>query len=231
VLIIVGILLLEIYLNGFFGAPRCKHAIEFWGKLWCGISGTYEDYAPYFRQLPSDEDMTAHFQKHRADFERLVQIYREDPKLPRRPGINYDEATPEAGAIMERISIGGMRGDSVVWIPPDPYSVEAQKQNVASDLFTDARLGWPEGRKYSGVLLDGAHEPVIRLNADLTQVFKGYYYTPFVPKIENGRLKKPRGYEWISRTLNGYPSKLAPGDCVCMQFEPQWFIRLCQSLK
>ncbi|MEW6112143.1 MAG: hypothetical protein AB1664_08445, partial [Thermodesulfobacteriota bacterium] len=95
VLIIVAILALQIYLNGFAGVPRCKGEVGFWSKLWCGVAETYQDDAPYLRRLPTDEEMIAHFQKHRADFERLVQIYREDPNLPTRPGINYDEVTPE----------------------------------------------------------------------------------------------------------------------------------------
>ena len=41
VLIIVAILALQIWDNGFGVGRRCKHEIGFWGKLWCGISETY----------------------------------------------------------------------------------------------------------------------------------------------------------------------------------------------
>jgi len=231
VLIIVAILALQIYCRGFERGLRCEQEVGFWGKLRCGISETYEDNAPYFRRLPTDEEMIEHFQKHRADFERLVRIYREDPKLPTRPGFNYDEGTPEAKEIMERINIGGMRGDWQAWVPPDPYSVEAKRQVATLKLIPEVQDCTPTGRKYSGVLLDGAHRPVIRLNADLTPVFKGYYYTPLVPKIENGLLKKADGGARVFATLNRYPSWLICGNCVYRQFEPQWFIRLCQACK
>ncbi|MEW6532819.1 MAG: hypothetical protein AB1473_18460 [Thermodesulfobacteriota bacterium] len=231
-LIIVAILALQVYLNGFAGVPRCKDEIGFWGKLWCGVAETYEDDAPYFRGLPTDEQMIAHFRKNRADFERLVQIYRQDPKLPNRWGmVDYQELDREKQAIMARVGVNGMRGDLQSWVPPDPYSAEAQNQVANLHLFREAQEGTPKGRKYSGVILSYAHPPVIRLNADLAWVFKGYYYTPFVPNVENDRLKKPRGNEWISPTLNRYPSNLACGDCVYRQFEPQWFIRLCEACK
>ncbi|MBM4328954.1 MAG: hypothetical protein FJ118_17545 [Deltaproteobacteria bacterium] len=228
----VLILALQIYINGFWENVRCKGERGFLCKLQCGIAATYEDDAPYFRLLPTDEEMIAHFQKHRTDFERLVQIYREDPSLPNRWGmVDYHELHPKEQAIMARVGVNGMRGDWQSWVPPDPYSVEAQKQVATLGLFREAQKGTSEGRKFSGVILSYAHPPVIRLNADLAWVFKGYYYTPLVPKIENGRLKKPDGGERIFPTLNTYPSWLICGNCVLKQFEPQWFIRLCQGCK
>jgi hypothetical protein len=182
-----------------------------------------------FRFLPSDEEMIDHFRKHRADFELLVQIYREDPHLPNRGGIVW-EPTPEIEAIMKRINVRLLRTDRCFWLPPDPYSEDAKTQTETLQL--GQKRGEAEARQYSGVLLGYAHPPVRRgLVENFSQVFKGYYYTPFPPRIEEGRLKRPFGFgdEWIFPTLDLYPSKFTSEWCVYRQFEPQWFIEMCQG--
>jgi len=102
------VLCLQIYSNGFTDFGRCKDEIGFLRKLWCGITGTYEDDAPFFRSLPSDEEMIANFRKHRADFERLVQIYREDLSVPNdEVGVLLPSA--EVKKIMDRIRVAQCR--------------------------------------------------------------------------------------------------------------------------
>jgi hypothetical protein len=64
-----------------FESPICQDEREGFSKLKCGIRAAYEANARYVRPLPSDEAMIAHFRRHRADFERLVQIYRNDQSL------------------------------------------------------------------------------------------------------------------------------------------------------
>jgi hypothetical protein len=194
----------------------------------CGISSTYELNAPYFRSLPSDEEMIAHFQKHRADFERLVQVYREDPLLPTRWG--WVVPTPPIKAIMERAKVNEMHSDWIVWMPPDPYSDDAKQKIKTLGLSRRASRYDPAMRKFGGVFLGYGHPQVRRLNWYLSDVYKGYYYAPFPPRIEKGRLKTPHGDKWISPTLDSYPSNLISGNCVYRQFEPQWFLELCQGL-
>jgi hypothetical protein len=185
-----------------------------------------------FRSPPTDEEMIAHFHKHRADFEQLVQIYREYRSLPNRGGmVGFDEPPPKIKAIMDRINVSGMEGDWEVWLPPDPYTEEARHEVKASGLLRKAQLGHADGRKFSGVILRYAHQPVRRLEGHWPRVFKGYYYTPFPAKVEKGLLKKPERAEWIVPTLDTYPAKLIPGNCVYRQFEPQWFIRMCEATK
>jgi hypothetical protein len=86
-----------------------------------------------FRFLPNDQEMIDHFLRHREDFERLVQIYREDPYLPNRSGIVW-EPTPEIEAIMKRINVDILRTDWCVWLPPDPYSEDAKTQTETLQL-------------------------------------------------------------------------------------------------
>lgn len=186
------------------------------------------EYGPApFRVLPSDEEMIAHFHRHRADFERLIQIYREDPSLPNRFGM-VSQPTPEMETITKRINVNWPTSDWTVWLPPDPYSEEARRVTKALQLDRKIHRGDVEGRKFSGVRIGYAHLPVRRFDKNMPEVFKGYYYTPFAPQIENGMLKKPVGGEWSYPSLNTYPSRLITGDCVYRQFEPQWFIRMCQ---
>lgn len=202
-----------------------------------GIAGTCLLIAEYgldiLRSPPSDEEMIDHFRKHRSDFERLVQIYREDPSLPNRFGIVW-EPTPEIEEIMKRINVRLLRTDWCVWLPPDPYSEDAKTRIETLQLNRKIHGGDAEARQYSGVLLGYAHPPVRRRGGIVeyfSQVFKGYYYTPFPPRIERGRLKRPFGCgdEWIFPTLDLYPSEFTSEWCVYRQFEPQWFIEMCQG--
>jgi hypothetical protein len=227
---IIAILVFQILMFGFTNSAKCRDEEGFFRKLVCGIRGTCESDAPYFRFLPSDEKMISHFRRHRADFERLVQIYQKDASLPTRFGlVGYDEPPREVKAIMARINVNGMRSDWTIWMPPDPYSEVAQQQVRRLGLVPKLQRGYPEARKFSGVLISYAHPPVIRFDKDLSNVRKGYYYTPFPPRVENGLLKKPDGGgETLFPTLNTYPSRLITGDCVYRQFEPQWFISMCQ---
>jgi len=186
-----------------------------------GFSATYDSYAPYFRFLPSDEEMIAHFQKHRADFERLVRIYRGD-----EPAVSAGEVE----AIVKRIKVRWVRSDRTVWLPPDPYSDDAEQTTKKLDLRRRALRFDPAMRKFAGVFLGYDHPPVRRLNWYLSDVYKGYYYTPLPPRIDRGRLRTPDGDKRVFATLDSYPSDLISGYCVYRQFEPQWFLEICQGL-
>jgi len=177
---------------------------------------------PLLRFLPSDEEMIAHFRDHRADFERLVQLYRDDT----RQGVLI-KPTPEMKVIMKRIKVSGIAPDLEIWMPPDPYSGQARHEIERLGLRRKASRGDPEARKYGGVILDYTPEPVMRLK-NLSYVAKEYYYTPVVPKVENDMLRKPEGGEFLFSTLNRYPPKLWAMQCAYRQFEAQWFIRMCE---
>ncbi|MEW6141449.1 MAG: hypothetical protein AB1733_24770 [Thermodesulfobacteriota bacterium] len=172
---------------------------------------------------PSDEEMVAHFRAHRADFERLVQLYGQDP----RHGVII-RPTREMRAIMKRIKVTWMVPDTKIWMPPDPYSEEARHEIKRLNLEWKRHRGYPEVRRFSGVILGYQHKPAIRLK-NLSYIEKEYYYLPVVPQVANERLRTPTGHTRLFPTLNSYPADLVSGWCVYRQFEPQWFIRMCES--
>lgn len=182
-----------------------------------------------FRCLPSDEEMIANFYKHRQDFERLVRIYRECPNIPLRGGALIG-GTPEINAIMQRINITVVDNDSRLWLPPAPYSDAARQQIEARELAIKLIRGRLEARQYTGVVLFYRHKTVRRWDQYFTKVFKCYYYTPVVPKIADGYLLQPRGWVKVVPMLNKYPSDFGEKwGCVYRQFEPRWFIRMCET--
>jgi len=186
------------------------------------------DLPSLLRFLPSDQAMIAHFRKHRADFERLAQIYREDPSVP-TDVVGQLLPTPEVKVIMDRINVTSIEGDNILWMPPDPYSRDPNFLKEKSKL----ELKWhsPEGRKFSGVIFHYAHEKVIRLIYG-QEVCKGYHYLPFVPEVRNGKLIVPAcflgGLFFAASTLNAYPPDFATGDTAYREIEPHWFVRMIQ---
>jgi hypothetical protein len=221
VAIMLIIVLLQIRNNYWYW---CNSSDGFFAKLGCAISEMYKEDAQYFRFLPSDEAMIAHFREHRADFERLVQIYQEDQSQPdsRRSWV----PTAEARAIMGRIGISWMDGDGdMLWVSSDPYSEQAKEQARSFQ-----RLAWnsPEARKFTGVLFGYDHAPVKRLNQHFSQMKKYYYYTPVVQSTTDGFLTASSRRVEVFPTLNEYPPRIGDS-CAYRQFEPQWFIRMCQQ--
>ena len=166
--------------------------------------------------------MITHFLRHREDFERLVKLYRRDTR--QGPVIR---PTRKMKVIMKRINVDWIAPDFRIWMPPDPYSKEAHRKINRLNLQWKVNRGYPEARKFSGVILGYSHERVIRLR-DLSYVEKAYYYTPVVPQVEHGLLRDPIGNLRLFSTLNTYPPDLISGYRVYRQFEPQWFIRMCE---
>lgn len=210
-----------------------KRPKPLWLKILIGFSllvavvlvTNYERCAPYFRSLPSDEEMIENFRKHRADFERLAQIYREDLSVPTH--FYALVPTPEIKAIMQRINVTKIYGDAVVWMPPDPYSKDPNFPEDKSKLV--AKWYSPERRKFSGVMFRYAHGTVIKLGV----VEKRYYYVPFEPKILGGKLIVPAtlltgGIGDIFHSLNTYPPDFKLWDAVYREIEPHWFIQMYQ---
>lgn len=191
-------------------------------------------YAEYgmapLRFLPSDEAMIANFHSHRADFERLVHIYRECPILPIRMGHVF-EVTPEIRAIMRRINISGIDNDSRLWLPPDPYSDDVKQRIKSRGLWKKLVRGRLEARQYAGVVLFYDHRTIRKWDSHFTSVYKAYYYTPAIPRIEEGYLLQPeRGRLRILPVLCKYPSDVGEEyGCVYRQIELQWFIRMCET--
>jgi len=217
--------LLGIYLRGFTDMRQvCNNEKSFLRKLACGLSETYEDCAPYFRSLPTDEQMISNFNKHRADFERLVHIYREDMSVP-TDIVGYLLPNSDLQAIMNRINVASIRSDRTIWMPPNPYSIEPDFLKGMAVLRGRSGV---QARKYSGVIFNYAHDTVYSLRY-LAPVCKGYYYTPFVPRVTEGLLRTPEDAGKMLPTLNSYPPVQYWGECFYRQIAEHWFIRFCQD--
>jgi hypothetical protein len=187
-----------------------------------------DDLPALLRCPPSDEEMIANFRKHREEFERLADIYRADLSVPTY--LSSLVPTPEIKAIMERINVDSVTGDREIWMPPDPYSKEPDFLRNTARLQAKGPIA--ETRKFSGVILRNSQGRVISRTYG-HPVYKQYYYYPFVPVIRNGKPIRPvaslKGFPRLVPTLDTYPPDFKPGDCVCRQIEPHWFIEMCQG--
>jgi hypothetical protein len=181
-----------VYYAGFGDKRYCRHKKGVYGKLACGVTLMYEVHTRYFRSLPSDEEMISHFYEHKEDFERLVRIYREDLSVP-ADVVGRLLPTPQVKALMNRIGVMEVNGDGSVWLPPYPYS---NKPDAVRRMARLMSRGCCERRLFSGIIFSYAHPPVKRFRY-LAYVYKGYYYTPFVPEVGRGRLWTPHGAERI----------------------------------
>jgi hypothetical protein len=191
----------------------------------------FDNVPALLRFFPSDEEMIGHFRKHRAEFDRLVQIYREDLSVP-VDVVGYLLPTPEVKAIMDRINVTHVRDDQVPWIPPEPYSRDAGIQSEHTKFLVKADRS--EKRKYASVVLHYDHPKVLRLKY-MGPVWKKYCYTPLVPRIRDGKLWFPivsllaYGTGPVVQSLNTYPPDLGPFDCAYREIEPHWFVRMYQD--
>ena len=185
---------------------------------------SFADLPLLIRPLPTDEQMIANFREHRADFERLVRIYRDDPSI-RVNVIGILQPTPEIKAVMARINVDSVEGDGMVWMPPDPYANEPSISKQKAELNH-----WPQKRKFSGVKLNYAYGTVITYHFGL--ISKDYYYFPLIPRVSGGVLvltgSPAGGYPRVAKTLNSYPAKFPQYDCFCREIEPHWFIEMCR---
>jgi len=145
-----------IYLRGFREFGPCSSKRGFLTKLVCATAATYESYAQCLRSLPSDDEMIANFHKHRADFDRLAQIYRGDLSVP--TDFDFLQPTPEVKRLMDRINVAWVEGDGVIWLPETADSTRPDLLRYKRELL--AKPYSPERRKFSGVILGYAHKKV-----------------------------------------------------------------------
>jgi hypothetical protein len=212
-----------------------------------------------FNPLVSDEEMIAHFRAHRAEFEELVRRYRDYPRPPdkdtslwykegdtpdlmQRAGVvRLDYSTPiwlsdpysveTAKKIQEAFKVKGMFGKcwspykyGAVRVTPIPKRLPLIKGNTNQYRFNTFVHG---------------------------TIWKDYYHFPEIPRIENGELLYPMGvvgkgarvsnYQEIDGipvsqprdrvlpSLNRYPEEWESFECVYLQIEPHWFLRMCNG--
>ncbi len=169
----------------------CARRHGFCDKFRCVYATAREDARPYLRSPPSDEEMIDHFRKHRADFERLVKIYGEDPSVRIRCG-QPTIPPPAIAAIMQRTKVCDMQSDFQFWLPPGSG---LRVGRVQWDIREKLRRNEIEARKYSGIFFCYNHEPVFRTSYWFSLFFpwvrKGYYYTPIAPEVVTGDPQYP----------------------------------------
>jgi len=186
------------------------------------------------RELPSDAEMIAHFQAHRAEFEELVRLYQTDKRRVWRyeKGNLQPFETDEYKALLKRAGIRHLSDDGALWLP-DPYSSQTAQKARAMDVF--------HAYAYHGI---GFY--VENMTTSLRvggSVWKEYFYVPVVPMVEKGRLWWPRSRHSgnlnrsarVFDSLDDYPADwladppLRRRECVDRRIELQWFLSLCHS--
>ena len=186
----------------------------------------------WFRNpLPSDEEMIAHFQAHRAEFEELVELFRNyRPQPADSPA--WDDI-PEIRVRRERIGVRYVTPQLGYWLP-DPYSVETGKHVL--ELILSHQFGQFEVRRYSTLKLVPADKRYYRGSVRYGTIWKDYHHFPETPKVEDGRLWWPANEKGemndkdrVFSSLNGYPPNWEKGDCVYRRIELHWFIRMCRA--
>ena len=203
---------------------ECEGANTFPTKVRCVASVTYDNCKPYFRSLPTDEEMIENFYRNRADFERLAYIFQHGSLL-----------TPEVKTIIDRINVALPVADYSFWSLPDPYSAEAWKRQEDMKFVSKLIRGEAEARQYSSFHLPYRHELVYKTWTtpyhiiENPALWKGYYYIPVVPTVEKRRFRVPcsdsKGcWSPLFETLNRYP--LESMQPAYRQFERQWFIEI-----
>lgn len=203
--------------------------------------------------LPSDEKMIEHFQAHRADFEEAVRRYR---TYPTNKDTSFWYKEGDTLLLFKRAGIDRINDLVPMWLP-DPYTV---KTAILSNKIVD-ESGHPPFAKFSSLQITPATTPRIEHPDTMDDssyrtysikfgfIWKGYYHTPEVPRIENGEMLWPlttvgKGFPEstfhalegvatlqssspVLSTLNRFPDSFGKMGCVYRRIEPQWFLRMC----
>ncbi|QLI81223.1 hypothetical protein HZU75_06575 [Chitinibacter fontanus] len=182
--------------------------------------------------LPKDEELIAHFQAHRAEFEELIRRYRAYERSANKDtSLWFKEGnTP---ALYKQAGVESIDYETPIWLP-NPYSVETAKKIDA--LLTTAK-DFSLLYKYGALKIQLA--PVHRYysyNSRYVAVWKDLYFIPEVPRIEDGELLGPiysnGKYSYRERifpSLNRFPDYWKDFECVYRQIEQQWFLRMCNG--
>lgn len=204
------------------------------------VAGPYFYYL-FVNPLPSDAELIAHFQAHRADIETLLKMYYAAPEpKPGERRVQWD-APPEVQLIKKRAGIAHVEHAGGYWLP-DPYSSEAFDILMRFDVTT------PEGR-FAKRQLESLHIDVDNRRYYRTTprypkdylIWKTLIYIPAVAKTSDHKLWPPvtprqtreqyeRSADRILPDLTAYPPDWRKGECVYRQLETHWFIIMCRAI-
>ena len=206
--------------------------------------------------LPTDEEMIAHFQAHRVEFEELVRRNRTFVEREHWPELKWPPEEEGTRELWRKAGVGDVNYLSLLHWLPDPYNVAtAQRVKAINDECTqdvkhwraiggDGRASTPPpkcrllGYQY-GVLVFNPKLPNNAYHAGswrYVAVWKGYLHFPEPPRIEQGYLLGPLktngqySYkERVRSSLNFYPFGWKEYECVYRPIEAHWFITLCNG--
>jgi hypothetical protein len=184
-------------------------------------------YFSHLNPLPSDEEMIAHLQKHRADIEELIRRYRAFEPPPSQPHSMWMQQGDTA-ELIRRVGIRQLEyASGPPWLP-DPYSAETAKK-------IESTKGYEIMYKHGAILIQLADPRYMKGSLlYMNTIWKDFYFIPEVPRIENGRLLRPpykgmmRPGDRVLPSLNDFPKDWGRAECVKRQIEPQWFITMCR---
>ncbi|MDZ4098123.1 MAG: hypothetical protein U1E13_05410 [Methylophilaceae bacterium] len=182
-------------------------------------------YRLFTNPLPKDEELIAHFQAHRGEFEELVKRYREYE--PEQVGMHHlwkeQGDTPQ---LLKRAGVKRFSDNVGIWIP-NPYSNDYKARSDV--LFEQQGMEWMSS-KYGN----------IQIYLDDPRYFtpsfsKNLLHFPEIPRIKQGVLIGP-GVDEEKQIANPFSGRVRSslndaipekGYCALRQLEPQWFIKLC----
>ena len=205
-----------------------------WTKaIWLWIFGllALAYFLVQLNPLPSDEELIAHFQTHRADIEALVKSYRDYEGV----GGSLWERSPDTLALKRKAGVERVVQVGALWLP-NPYLPETAEQiertirsgsgccffrrHGTLEIETDVNRYFRKALRYPGDYF----------------IWKTLFFYPEAPRIENGWLIGPthkdgeneRHYRVVA-SLNSYPPDWKRGECVLRKLEAQWFVRMCRA--
>lgn len=174
--------------------------------------------------LPPDEELIAHFYKHRADIEELVRRYRS--YVP-PPGKQHHEWTTlgDTPEIFKRAGVKRLIEVLPMWLP-NSYSVEARQRD--GGIVAD----WRKEATYRALAIRPLDTRFYH-----NVVWKDLVFIPIIPRIENGVMLGPVDKHGMNvmnlrvvPTLNNEPPDVDRDTCALRQIEPQWFVMMCRTL-
>ena len=188
---------------------------------------------PTINPLPRDEEMIAHFNKHRGELEILVERYRKHDVSNHQ--VVWSEL-PEIVELRSRAGVSRVAESGMIWLP-EPYSAASARR--LKEIATVSGAQYIALNRRHGSLKIELNDrrygrPAIVRTALASAIWKEYVFFPMAPKVEHGRLWWPAGLDGKSRqsdrvldSLNEYPPGWKKGECLFRPIEPQWFIRMC----
>ncbi|MDL2322071.1 hypothetical protein LJC47_07005 [Desulfosarcina sp. OttesenSCG-928-B08] len=202
--------------------------------------------------LPTDEEMIAHFEAHRAEFDELVWRHRTFVERENWPELTWPSEEERTQQLTRQVGIRTVNYLSLLYWLPDPYSLStAQKvQTIRDACYQDwgrhsmdkEKIPPPKCRlqgyqygvlQFSRILPNGGYHT---RSWRYVAVWKDYLHFPEPPRIEQGHLLGPiqedgqYGYKKrIFTSLNIYPPDWRDYECVYRPIDAHWFIRLCNG--